>query len=280
MTPSISTSLEALAPQRLRMSYEAYLENAPDSQIMEWVEGEVIIYMPPLYQHQLLITFLDRLLGSYVQFFNLGSLALAPYEVKLWPDGPSREPDLFFVANKGQARLTPARCEGAPDLIIEVISPSTVAEDRVHKFLEYERAGVREYWVIDPRPYQQQADFFVLSEGKVFHPAPLDDKGSFRSSIVPDFRFKIGWLWQEELLNPQLALAEIMMSNETLPAEVKQAYATIHRMLTKPPTRVVKLRDERQPEVVRVDQTVLRPIDSPEAIPEQMPKPPSSNKNE
>jgi len=279
LTTSISTSVEALAPQRLRMSYEAYLKRVPDSRIMEWVEGEVIIYMPPLHQHQLLITLLDRLLGSYVQFFNLGSLILAPYEVKLWPDGPSREPDLFFVANKGQARLTASRCDGAPDLIIEIISPGSVTEDRVHKFLEYERAGVREYWVIDPRPYQQQADFFILSKGKEFHPAPLDDTGSFRSTILPDFRFKLGWLWQEEALNSQLALAEIMMSNETLPADVKQAYATIHRTLTKPSPRVVKVGEDRQPKVLRVQQPVLKPIDGPDAMPDQRPKP-SPNENE
>jgi hypothetical protein len=106
-----------------------------------------------------------------------------------------------------------------------------VTEDRVHKFTEYEQADVREYWLIDPRPHQQQVDFYVLGEDQSYHPAPIDDDGIYHSTVIPNFWFNIEWLWQEELPNPQLALAEIMMSVDGLSDEAKDTYQAMYRLL-------------------------------------------------
>lgn len=167
----------------------------------------------------------------FVQFFKLGAIIPAPFEVKLWPDGPSREPDLLFVSNENQAKLTDKRFKGGPDLVIEIISPGSVTEDRVYKFEEYEKAGVREYWIIDPRPHQQQVDFYVLDEEGRYQPAPLTAHGIYYSTVLPDFWFNLDWLWLEKLPNPQLVLAEIMISIETLPAEAKNAYQALYDLL-------------------------------------------------
>jgi Uma2 family endonuclease len=223
---------EELAPQRLKMSYHEYLDASSETRVMEWVNGEGIIYIPPLYQHQEIIRFLSGLLGPFIQFFDLGTLILAPFEVKLWPDGPSREPDLIFITKAKLSNLTDKRFNGGPDLLVEIISPSSVTEDRVRKFTEYEQAGVQEYWVIDPRPHQQQADFYVLGEDKIYHAAPVDDQGVFRSTVLPHFWLQVDWLRQEQLPNPQLALAEIMVSIETLPAEIRETYQTLCKLLT------------------------------------------------
>lgn len=222
---------EELVPQRLKMSYEEYLDFAPESKIVEWVEGEAIIYLPPQYVYQNISSFLNGLLRSFTQFFGLGSVIIAPFEVRLWSDGPSREPDIFFVARENQDKLTEKRYEGGPDLVIEIISPGSITGDRVYKFTEYEQAGVREYWVIDPRPHQQQADFFVLGENEAFRPAPVDEDGFYHSTVISDFSLEIDWLWREELPNPQLALAEIMISIESLPAEVRETYQAMYKLL-------------------------------------------------
>ena len=226
------TILEDLAPQRLKMSYEEYLEFAADSRIVEWVEGEVIIYMPPAREHQDLVLFLSQLLNLFIQFFDLGVLIVAPFEVKLRPNGPSREPDLIFISQASLSKLTSQRFEGGPDLIIEVISPSSVTEDRVHKFTEYEQAGVREYWIIDARPHQHHIDFYILGADQLYHPGSVDDNGIYYSKVIPNFWFNLAWLWQVKLPNPQVALAEIMISIAELPAEVKDTYRAIHRLLT------------------------------------------------
>ena len=228
-TPAI---IEDVTSQRIKMSYEEYLQFANDTQIVEWDEGEVIIYMPPIPEHQIISHFLSTLIGLYIQYFNLGKLHYAPLEVKLWPDGPSREPDIFFVAQENAARLTDKRFEGAPDLIIEIISPGSVTEDRVRKFNQYEQAGVKEYWLIDPRPHQQQADFYLLGEDKLFFAAPLDEAGRFYSAVLPNFWFNLDWLWQDPLLNPQLILAEIMVSIESLSAEAKSVYQALYNLLS------------------------------------------------
>jgi Uma2 family endonuclease len=219
------------AAEHRKMSYEEYLEFASDSQIMEWVEGEVIIYMPPLQKHQNISRFLGILLDLFVHFFDLGDIIFAPFEVKLWPDGPSREPDIIFITNENLDILTDKRVEGSPDLLIEITSPSSITEDRIRKFTEYQKAGVREYWVIDPRPYQQQADFYLLGEDKQYHPAPVDQDGRYHSTAIPGFWFKLDWLWSEELPDPQSAFAEIILSSKALPPEVSAAYQTIQKWL-------------------------------------------------
>jgi hypothetical protein len=172
------------------------------------------------------------LLNSFIGFFGFGKLLIAPLEVKLWPGGPSREPDIVFIKRENLSKITEQKVEGAPDLVVEIISPGSVSTDRVTKFGEYERAGVREYWIIDPRPHQQQADFFILGEDGLYHDRPVDEVGIYHAVIIPDFWLNLAWLWQEPLPNPQLALAELMMSLETLPSETKAAYRTLFDILT------------------------------------------------
>lgn len=224
-------TIEQVAPQRIKMSYQEYLDFADEIHIAEWVEGEVLVYMPPVEIHQNIIRFLSFLLDSFAEFFNLGALLFAPFEVKLWPDGPSREPDIFFVTREKIHKLTTKRFEGAPDLIIEIISPSSVSEDRVRKFREYEQAGVKEYWIIDPRQYQQQVDFYVLGDDQQLHAAPLTDEGHFHSTVLPNFWFDINWLWRDLLPNPQMLLAQIMVSIDTLPANAKTTYQALYDLL-------------------------------------------------
>jgi Uma2 family endonuclease len=224
-------TLEKLIPERRKMSYEAYLDLADGPKIMEWVNGEVIIHVPPIYEHQDIISFLDNLLRLFVTYFDLGRLIIAPFEVKLWPDGPSREPDILFIGAEKLAQLTSKRFEGGPDLVIEIISPGSLTIDRIDKFTEYQQAGVREYWLIDPRPHQQQADFYVLGDDGAFYPASVDDNGLYHSTVLPHFWLNVEWLRQEKLPNPQWALAEIMVSMEGLPPEVKAAYQAMHKAL-------------------------------------------------
>jgi Uma2 family endonuclease len=227
------TTLEKLVPRRLKMGYEEYLKTADDSKIMEWIDGEVIIYMPPTREHQNLVLFLSELLNSFIQFFNLGTVIVVPFEVKLWSTGPAREPDIIFVANENFSKLTPERFEGGPDLLIEIVSPGSVTEDRVHKFTQYEQARVREYWIVDPRPHQQQVDFYILGEDNLYYPAPPEDDGRYYAAAIPNFWLDLEWLWRETLPNPQLALAEIMIFVEGLSAEVKETYQAMHRMLSR-----------------------------------------------
>ncbi len=219
------------APQRQKMDYQSYLDMAGESQIVEWVDGEVIRYMLPIYGHQDIVSFLDVLLRQFVNYFNLGVIIPAPFEVKLWPDGPAREPDILFISQNNMPNLTPKRYQGGPDLLIEIVSASSVIEDRVHKLTQYEQAGAREYWIIDPRPHQQQADFFILDDAGVYIPAPVSEDGIYHSTVLPNFWLKLAWLWQSPLPNSQLALAEIMTSVKSLSPQAQETFQALYELL-------------------------------------------------
>lgn len=223
---------ETTAPQRLKMGYEEYLDFAGDSQIVEWVDGEVIVHMPPIFSHQNLIGFIGTLLHAFVKQFDLGEVIIAPFEVKLWPEGPSREPDVLFISQSSLENLTEKRFVGAPDLVIEVISAGSVTEDRVRKFAEYEQAGVREYWLIDPRAQQRQVDCYVLGDDGEFHDKGVADDGRYYSTIIPHFWFQVDWLWQDKLPNPQLALSEIILTLPNLSEEARQVYQALYKLLS------------------------------------------------
>jgi Uma2 family endonuclease len=195
--------------KRLKMSYEAFLIWAGEDTHAEWVNGEVIVFMPPKMIHQQVVGFLYNLLSLFTSFFDLGTVLVAPFEMRAQPDGPAREPDLIFIAREHQDRLTPERLIGPADLVVEVVSDDSVARDRADKFYEYQEAGVGEYWVIDPRPGKQRADFYHLTPQGQFQAALPDTDGRYHAVVVPGFWFRPNWLWQETLPDPLTTLAEI-----------------------------------------------------------------------
>lgn len=213
------------------VSYEAYLALPDENRIVEWVDGEVVDHVPPSPVHQDIADILTMLLKAYVNQLGLGRVNSAPLEVKLWPGGPSREPDVFFAGNDKLAQVGDKRFDGAPDLVVEVVSPSSLTLDRITKFREYERAGVGEYWIIDPRPFQQQADFYVRDSDGLFVPAAIDDEGVYHAHVVPGFRLQVGWLWQSPPVNPQRALAWMLADSPDLSDELRAVYREMLRLL-------------------------------------------------
>ncbi len=198
-------------PTRLKMSYEEFLAWSDDDTRAEWdaSTGEVIIQMPPTNTHQITLGFLFNLLNTFVHLFDLGKVSIAPFEVKLKPGGSAREPDIFFVAKENLNRLTDERLLGSPDLIIEIISLESVGRDRNAKFKEYAEAGVREYWIIDPRPGKLRADFFRRDAQGQYELYATEDDERVESQGIPGFWLRPIWLWQADTLNPLTCALEI-----------------------------------------------------------------------
>ena len=82
-------------------------------------------------------------------------------------------------------------------MVVEIISEESWDRDRGKKFLEYEEAGIPEYWLIDP--IREQAEFYRLGEDNRYHFVLPDADGIFRSKIIPGFWFNVSWLWQEPM---------------------------------------------------------------------------------
>lgn len=196
--------------QRLQMSYEEFLAWADEDVHAEWVDGEVIVQMPPKEPHQRVVTFLIQLLGLFIQLFQLGRLLPAPFEMRAIPDGSAREPDLIFIAREHLERLSEERLSGPADLVVEVISDDSVARDRADKFYEYQEAGVREYWILDSRPGRERTDFFVLDEKARYRPVPPEADGRYHSTVLPSFWLHVDWVTSIEPPAVLTALAQIV----------------------------------------------------------------------
>jgi len=208
----------ATPPQKLTMTYEQFRQWAGEDTFAEWVDGEVIIAMPPRGRHQDIAFFLAMLLRIYVDLTTQGVVRPAPFEVFLPSRPASREPDIIVVLGDNLQHLTEERFTGAPDLVVEVISEDSARRDRVEKFLEYEREGVKEYWLVDSRSGHAGVEVFALEQGS-FVPLSVDESGWLASQVLPGFRVKPSWFTGETLPEVSGALGEM------LPPEMKQKLA-------------------------------------------------------
>ena len=107
--------------------------------------------------------------------------------------------------------------------MVEVISQESLSRDRSDKFYEYQNAGVREYWIVDPRPQTARCDFWVLNEQGMYRPILPSAEGIYRATVLPDFWLRTAWLLSDSRPDPLLAFAEIA----GLPDEV---IATLQRL--------------------------------------------------
>ena len=214
--------------QRLQMSYDEYLTWAGEDVHAEWVNGEVVVQMPPKQPHQRVVAFLLQILGLFIELSHLGRVLPAPFEMRATPEGSAREPDLLFVAQAHLDRLTESRLNGPADLAVEIISDDSVARDRAYKFYEYQAAGVTEYWIIDPRPGYQRADFYVLDDNGRYRPVPIDADGRYHSTVISDFWLHVDWLLLAEQPDVLKALLQIVGPQKLLEA-IGIVDATPHR---------------------------------------------------
>jgi len=127
---------------------------------VEWIGGEVIMMSPVNYEHSEAVLWLGAVLRGYVEHHELGVVTGPELLVRLPEQRTDRVPDLLFSATEHADRVKPTHIEGPPDLCIEIVSPDSQARDWREKYLEYEAAGVHEYWVIDPM--SRRAEFYAL----------------------------------------------------------------------------------------------------------------------
>lgn len=191
---------ETHAPQALpaasgKISYEEFLQSG-EYVWAEWVDGEVITLSPASKRHQLLVSFLTALLQHFVEAKRLGLIIPAPFQMKTGAELPGRAPDILFIASAHLDRLKDTYLAGAADVVVEVISPESLARDRGDKFYEYEKGGVGEYWLLDP--IRQLAEFYRLEHG-VYQLAPVNEEGTYRSTLIAGLWLRVAWLWQEPL---------------------------------------------------------------------------------
>lgn len=124
--------------------------NLPEGERAELINGQLLMMTPPNRLHQKLVHQFGKVIGNYIDAKH-GDCEIypAPFAVNLTSDEKTWvEPDISIICDK--KKLTERGCEGAPDFIIEIVSPGSRRPDYLLKMTLYSEAGVREYWIVDP----------------------------------------------------------------------------------------------------------------------------------
>lgn len=173
----------------------------PDNERAEIIDGEPVMMAPPTTAHQLISGEIFRQLGNYLE--GKKCLAIpAPFAVRLFEkDGDSPddvdtmvEPDISVVCDRD--KLDKHGCKGAPDMVVEILSPSTQRHDRLVKLGLYQRAGVREYWIVSPE--EQTVQVFLQQDGSLQLHEVYDRTGIAKVNVLDGCFVELSKVFSEE----------------------------------------------------------------------------------
>ena len=133
---------------RVKLTYDDYAKT-PEDERYELIDGELIMVGAPNMEHQSIQVEIGWRVVTFVKDGDLGWVFNPPTDVLL-SDHDVVQPDLIFVSREREHVITDANIQGAPDLVVEILSPSSATRDRRDKFDLYARHGVAEYWLISP----------------------------------------------------------------------------------------------------------------------------------
>jgi Uma2 family endonuclease len=150
------SEIQAVLPQeRLKFTYEDYLNLPDDGKVYQIIAGEVFMTPVPTPKHQIITGRIWSALSMFVHACGLGEVIFAPCDVVL-SDEDVVQPDILFVSAQRGHIIQERYISGPPDLVVEVLSPSTEKLDRVLKRQLYERYGVKELWFVSPEEREIQ----------------------------------------------------------------------------------------------------------------------------
>jgi len=153
------------AGSAVKLTYDDFVRFPDDAKRHELIDGEHYVTPSPNTRHQRIAGTLFGMIWTWLEAHPVGQLFHAPYDV-VFSEFDVVEPDLLYLSNERAAHvLTPLHARGVPELVVEIASKRTRKRDETIKRRLYERAGVTEYWVIDPeidivRVYRRQGDRF------------------------------------------------------------------------------------------------------------------------
>lgn len=176
-----------LEKQAKRWTYEEYCQ-LDDDRRYEIIDGELLMAPAPDTWHQDWSRDLFRIVDAHVQKYKLGKVFFAPLDVVLDPEN-TVQPDLVFVATANLGMIKRAAILGVPDLLVEIISPSSVRRDRYDKKQLYARFGVKEYWIADPA--NRALEILVLAEGHYELHCVAEEKGKLTSVALSGLEFDL-----------------------------------------------------------------------------------------
>lgn len=175
-------------PKQGWWTYNDYAALPSDGKRYEIVEGVLYMSPSPNIIHQRIAGRIFRYLATYIEDAGLGLVLDAPTDVELSPIDVL-QPDVLVVLNAGLEKVQELKVVGAPDLVVEVASPSTSTQDRNKKYRVYAKAGVMEYWIVDPGT--QTVEVLVLEAGEYRSLGIFRGQATLPSQVVPNLPVRV-----------------------------------------------------------------------------------------
>ena len=196
------------APHGIRKddcTFEEFLEIIKDGQKADLLDGVIYMASPDNTDANDLTAWLSTILRAFADARGLGKIYILRVAYRIGKKhGP--EPDIGFVPKRLERRRRRGYIDGPPTLAIEVVSPDSVARDYLQKRALYEKAGVGEYWILDPD--EQRATFLVLRNKRYVEVAPVDHV--IKSTVLPGLVLDVRWLTGRTRPGPYQVLQKLL----------------------------------------------------------------------
>ena len=174
-----------------RLSVARYMKLPDDGNRYELIHGELVMSPSASYAHGEVLLYVGAKLGAFVRKRGLGRVGIETDVILA--DGLVLRPDINFVAKRRNSIIR-EHVHGAPDLVIEITSPGNWQNDLHFKRREYERFGVREYWLLDVADGRNRAFFWKRSRGRFV--GGLSDTTTLRSHVLKGFNLDLALVWK------------------------------------------------------------------------------------
>jgi len=194
-TELLISPVPAQTPPAKRVTFDEYLDWLTEETKADLIDGVIYMQSPPADVHERIFGFLFNILQPFVIRKKLGIVRGSRTTLK-FSEANGTQPDIVFISNASRDRVHPYFMDGAAEMVVEILSPSTRQLDRGKKMALYARHGVLEYWQIDPEG--QIAEFFQNHNG-AWLPMTVSDDDIFHSKVISGFWMNIQWLFAEEV---------------------------------------------------------------------------------
>jgi len=178
------------------VSAEEYMDKYAHD-FYEWVEGRLVKMAPISDVHDEITIYVRDMFRAYFSLNAIGKIRGAPFVQRLDSINSRREPDLMVILNDNPGQLSATAMIGPADICIEVVSLESVERDYGSKFTEYEKGGVKEYWLFDP--IRKASHFHRLGEAGLYVPIMPDDEGNYETPLLPRLQLRTPTLWEQPL---------------------------------------------------------------------------------
>jgi Uma2 family endonuclease len=180
--------MPATAVEKITVSAFLEMNDFEEGFFYELINGEIVKRSSPSTDHQRASRQLFKLIDAFVSDKKIGECFYAPFDV-IFDDVNLAQPDILFVSAARASIVTNKCVEGAPDIVVEILSPGTFKTDRSEKMKLYRRFGIREYWILDPR--NRAIEVYELKEGEYSLASFAIESGEVLSGVLEGLKVSL-----------------------------------------------------------------------------------------